>query len=297
MNTTVRFEYRHVDVFAARPLRGNGLTAFELHQPVPTALLQRITQEMRQFESIFLWSTGQANRWRARMFTMEEELAFAGHPVIGAACVLHERHAPAQDEFSLVLALPDKQVTVTSRRSAVDYRAEMDQGVAEFVSTVSTGAQAELLAAMNLQPADLAPGLPLQVVSTGLPYLIVPLRAGLERMRISHRHFEALLRPWGAKFAYAIDLDTLEGRTWDNDGRVEDIATGSAAGPAAAWLARHGIIPTGRPVVLHQGRFLGRPSELQVRVSGDTTLSVSVSGAVAFVGAGFLDLPAADLQA
>ncbi|MED5620433.1 PhzF family phenazine biosynthesis protein [Ideonella sp. BN130291] len=295
MNSTLRFDYRHVDVFAAQPLRGNGLTAFQLTQPVPTALLQRITQEMRQFESIFLWPTEQPQRWRARMFTMEEELGFAGHPVIGAACVLHEQHAPGQATLELELQLPAKQVTVTSRRNGSAYSAEMDQGEAEFVSTIGQAAQGELLGALNLQADDVAPGLPLQVVSTGLPYLIVPLRAGLDRTRIVHPQLESLLAPWGAKFAYAIDVDTLEGRTWDNDGRVEDIATGSAAGPAAAYLARHGRIPIGRRVALHQGRFLGRPSELHVLVSGGASLSVRVSGDVAFVGAGHLLLPASEL--
>jgi len=296
MNTTTCFDYRHVDVFAARPLCGNGLTVFELRQDVPTALLQRITQEMRQFESTFVWPTPDPQRWRARIFTMEEELGFAGHPVIGAACVLHERHAPEAQTLELVLELAAKNVTVTSRRSGSAYIAEMDQGRAEFISTIDAGAQAALLQALNLSPDDLADGLPMQVVSTGLPYLVVPLRAGLERMRIVQHGFEALLAPWGAKFAYAIDVAALEGRTWDNDGRVEDIATGSAAGPVAAYLAHHGVIGKNRPVVLHQGRFLGRPSELTVEVSGDNELSVHVSGAVAFTGRGHLELALGDLH-
>jgi PhzF family phenazine biosynthesis protein len=291
MNTTTRFDYRHVDVFAARPLCGNGLTVFELHHEVPGALLQRIAQEMRQFESTFVWRTADPQRWRARIFTMEEELGFAGHPVIGAACVLHERHAPQAQTLELVLELAAKNVTVTSRRNGPAYTAEMDQGRAEFISTIDASAQARLLQALALSPADLSDRLPMQVVSTGLPYLVVPVRAGLERARIVQHGFEALLAPWGAKFAYVIDVAALEGRTWDNDGRVEDIATGSAAGPVAAYLAHHGVIGKDRPVVLHQGRFLGRPSELTVLVSGDDGLSVRVSGAVAFVGRGHLELP------
>ncbi len=297
MNATYRFDYRHVDVFAARPLCGNGLTVFELREEVPTALLQRITQEMRQFESTFLWRTEDPRRWRARIFTMEEELGFAGHPVLGAACVLHERHAPDVDTLELVLELPAKNVSLVSRRRGAAYTAEMDQGRAEFISTLDDPADAApLLQAMNLTPADLVDGLPLQVVSTGLPYLVVPLRAGLERMRIVQRDFEAMLARRGAKFAYAIDVSSLEGRTWDNEGRVEDIATGSAAGPVAAYLARNRVIETHRDVVLHQGRFLDRPSELTVHVSGADELSVRVSGAVAFVGRGHLELPLGDLH-
>jgi PhzF family phenazine biosynthesis protein len=288
-----RFDYRRADVFSEQPLGGNGLTVFELRRSdVPAGLLLRIAQEMRQFESTFVWPTPDPQRWKGRIFTMEEELDFAGHPVIGAACVLHERHAPLADVLELVLELPARQVALTSRRCGLAYTAEMDQGRAEFLGTVPVEAQAELLAAMNLGAADLIDGLPMQVVSTGLPYLIVPLRAGLERMRIVQRGFEALLARCGAKFAYALQVPLLEGRSWDNDGRVEDIATGSAAGPAGAYLVRHGLVPNDGPIVLRQGRLLGRPSEMLVHVSGNASrLRVRVGGAVALVGGGYVDIP------
>jgi PhzF family phenazine biosynthesis protein len=293
---SLRLHYRHVDVFARRPLGGNGLTVFELSEELPTALLQRIAQEMRQFESIFVWRTADARRFRARIFTMEEELAFAGHPLLGAACVLHERDAPAENERPFVFELPGKRVQLTSRHGDAGWSAEMDQGRADFVSTLDADAAASLLAAMNLSPDDLAEGLPPQVVSTGLPYLIVPLRRGLDRLRIVERPFGPMLARWGAKFSYALDVGTLEARSLDNDGGIEDIATGSAAGPTGAYLAQHGLIAKDEPLVLRQGRFLGRPSELTVRVSGTDEGSVRVSGAVAFVGQGHLDLPRDDPQ-
>jgi predicted PhzF superfamily epimerase YddE/YHI9 len=90
----------------------------------------------------------------------------------------------------------------------------------------------------------------------------------LERAAIVQPGFEALLATIGAKFVYVLHVTTREGRTWDNDGRVEDVATGSAAGPAAAYLVRHGLASPNEEITLHQGRFLGRPSELRVRVEG-----------------------------
>ncbi len=84
-------EYHHVDVFAREPLSGNGLIVFPDAGALTTATMQRVTQEMRQFESIFLAATPEPHRVRARVFTMEEELPFAGHPALGAACALHER--------------------------------------------------------------------------------------------------------------------------------------------------------------------------------------------------------------
>ena len=134
------------------------------------------------------------------------------------------------------------------------------------------------------RPGQPHPALPMQVVSTGLPYLIVPVQAGLERARISHPGFEGLLSASGAKFVYVLDPDRPEGRTWDNAGRVEDVATGSAAGPAAGYLLHHGVRPAGEPILVHQGRFTGRPSTIEVRPGPDGRLWVG--GPVAPVAAG-----------
>jgi trans-2,3-dihydro-3-hydroxyanthranilate isomerase len=80
-------QYRHVDVFSDTPFSGNGLAVFVLKIELPTNVMQTVTQEMRQFESIFLTQKIVPNEFRARVFTMEEELDFAGHPTLGAACV------------------------------------------------------------------------------------------------------------------------------------------------------------------------------------------------------------------
>jgi trans-2,3-dihydro-3-hydroxyanthranilate isomerase len=138
--------------------------------------------------------------------------------------------------------------------------------------------------ALNLARGQLHPSLPMQVVSTGLPYLIVPVQAGLDRAAISDQGFEELLAASGAKFVYVLDPDRPEGRTWDNAGRVEDVATGSAAGPAAGYLLHHGVRPGGEPLVIHQGQFTGRPSTIEVRPDPDGRLWVG--GPVAPVAAG-----------
>ena len=144
----------------------------------------------------------------------------------------------------------------------------MDQGRPVFGATLDVEMVSRILAALNLEESDLYPGLPLEVVSTGLPYLLAPLADGLERAAIVQPGFEALLASVGAKFVYVLHLPTREGRTWDNDGRVEDVATGSAAGPSGAYLVRHGLASPNMEITLHQGRFLGRPSEMRVRVEG-----------------------------
>lgn len=280
-----------VDVFANEPLAGNGLSVFLLDEELPTTLMQRITQEMRQFETIFLRRLDRPFAFAARIFTMEEELVFAGHPVIGAAAWLHAEHFSAQETVPLELVLRDRTIRVTSRRDGALYFAQMDQGVATIELPIPVDQWSALLRALNLDSADLAPGLPLQVVSTGLPYLIVPIKSNLSQVRITAADFEALLATVGAKFAYIFDVERREGRTWDNAGRVEDIATGSAAGPTAAYLVWHGLASLGETQVLAQGRFLGRPSALHATVTGDAELRVQVGGRVCLVGGGALRLP------
>ncbi len=127
----------------------------------------------------------------ARIFTAEEELPFAGHPVIGAAAALHERFTAGEPARSWVFVIAGREITVRSRRTAVYYEAEMDQGS---------------------------------------PTLDPPL--GQQ---------DAAWFARALKFVYLFEPDKREGRSWDNTGAVEDVATGSAAGPAAAFLAAHGL--------------------------------------------------------
>lgn len=290
-------EYRHVDVFTREALSGNGLIVFPEADGLAPEIMQRITREMRQFESIFLAPTTEIHRVRARVFTMEEELPFAGHPVLGAACVLHERLyyvGDADERAEWTLELPVGPVQVSTTRREGWYEATMDQGKPQFGATLDAEIVSQILAALNLEESDLYPGLPLEVVSTGLPYLLVILASGLERAAIVRPGFEALLASVGAKFVYVLHLPTREGRTWDNDGRVEDVATGSAAGPVGAYLVRHGLASAGAEITLQQGRFLGRPSQMRVRVEGadgdaGEIAAVYVTGDVRMVARGVFE--------
>jgi trans-2,3-dihydro-3-hydroxyanthranilate isomerase len=280
-----------VDVFARQPLTGNGLSVFLLEDELPALAMQRITQEMRQFETIFLRPLKGKSRFQARIFTMEEELPFAGHPILGAAATLHAELFPAEAVSSFDFVTSERTIPATSHRNGDAYLAEMDQGAAVLENPIPASESGEFLMALNLSNSDLATGLPLQVVSTGLPYLIVPLRAGLERARIVTTDFESQLARVGARFVYVLDVERREGRTWDNAGRVEDIATGSAAGPAAAYLVTRHLAKPDEDILLTQGRFLDRPSELHVLVTGRPELKVTVRGQVCLVGKGNLTVP------
>ncbi|MGW8564783.1 PhzF family phenazine biosynthesis protein [Isoptericola sp. NPDC055881] len=285
--------YRHVDVFAERAYTGNSLAVFVDAPDLTTAQMLAITQELRHFETIFV-TDGEAREdgsteVRARVFDLAEELDFAGHPVLGAGCVLHER-AGATGPRRWTMRLPRRTVEVATRPTATGYHAELDQGPPELLATVPDDDRPEVAAALNLPVAVLA-DLPIQVVSTGLRYLVVPVVAGLAEARIVRDDFAELVGRYGAQFAYVLDVEAVEGRHWNNDGVLEDVATGSAAGCVGAYLARHGVVPTDTEFLLRQGRFAGRPSSLTVLPQGraDALHNVRVGGAVSMVARGSLD--------
>ena len=190
---------------------------------------------------------------------------------------------------SWAFVIAGREIAVRSRPTRGYYEAEMNQGSPALGSPLAGPDAARFAAALGLSPDDLH-RLPMQVVSTGLPYLIVPLAGGLDRARITVADFEERLASVGAKFVYVFDPARREGRSWDNAGAVEDVATGSAAGPAAAWLAAHGLAADDETIVINQGRFLGRPS--MIAVTPDSRGGLWVGGPVAPVARGVVDLPA-----
>jgi trans-2,3-dihydro-3-hydroxyanthranilate isomerase len=276
--------FRHVDVFSDAPYAGNGLIVVFGGVDEAAERLLAVAQELRQFETIFVGGTSDDGAVAARIFTVEEELAFAGHPVIGAAAALHERLAPTELERRWTFRIDGRSIPVTSARHGGYFAATMNQGKPSTPRVVAAERRAEVAAALGLRECDLLP-FPMQVISTGLPYLIVPVTPeGLERARVAVDDLALRLADVGASFVYVLDPVAPEGRTWDNAGRVEDVATGSAAGPAAAYLEQHGWASTAAGIALRQGRLVGRPSV--IRVEQTAAGELLVHGAVAPVATG-----------
>jgi len=284
--------YFHVDVFATGPMTGNGLAVFLDTDNWSAPVMLRVTQEMKQFESIFLSDISAAGA-TARVFTVEEELPFAGHPVLGATAVLHRVQAPRDEASSWIVRLPHGPVPVRTQKRDGHFVCEMNQGVPTFGPRIPTAALLPILERLGLGATDVVSGLQAQVISTGLPYLILPVTsAALPRVRIRGTEFEALLGTLAAKFVLVFDVGAKESRTWDNLGQVEDVATGSAAGPAAAYLLQYGLTDAQVPVEISQGRFAGRPSKLVV--TRDREGNLLVRGEVWPVARGALDFEPVD---
>ncbi|MEV1246387.1 PhzF family phenazine biosynthesis protein [Nonomuraea sp. NPDC050022] len=284
--------YHHVDVFSDRPFTGNSLAVFVDPPPLGESQMARLTQELRHFETIFVRTTDAPDVVHARVFDLMGELDFAGHPVLGAAAVLHERAGAAYgEERHWSFALGARNVDVTTRGyTAGQVSALLDQGRPELLPP--TVPREPVAAALGLTAADLDDTLPPEIISTGLRYLVVPVRDAdvLARARITHPDFEGFLGGLGAQYVYVLDADAIEGRHWNNDGVLEDVATGSAAGCVAAYLMRHGRARDGQELSLAQGRFTGRPSRIAITAYGrpDAVERVTVGGGVAMVATGTL---------
>lgn len=271
-------EYYHVDVFSKKPFAGNGLTVILSDREPDKEFMQKTAQELKQFETIFLIRK-EENVFRAIIFTVEEELDFAGHPILGAAAVLHERYFTNETSADIQLVLNQKMVQITSEKEAGSYRCCMNQGKAEFLGLLDTSRYNEYLEPLNLSMENLEEQYPLEVISTGLPYLVVPVKSGLEKAKILVEDYENQLQTIGAKFVYIFDINRLEGRTWDNLGKVEDVATGSAAGPVGAYLYKRKLYSPTESILLQQGRFLGRPSVIEISMQPESE-AVLITGYV-----------------
>jgi PhzF family phenazine biosynthesis protein len=276
-------------------MAGNGLAVVASGGPLAAETMLRIAQELRQFETIFLFEVTD-DEAEARIFTPEEELSFAGHPVLGAAAVLHTRSHPDVDQHVSTIRVGGRPLRVTTAaRDDGIIGAEMDQGRAILSPPLSHGVALRFGAALGLRPDQLREDVPSQVVSTGLPYLLLPVTTGgLAASHVAGADLASMLSGIGARFVYVLDPDRPEGRTWDNRGVTEDVATGSAAGPAAAYLVSHGLRPADKPFHVHQGRFVGRPSRIDVRQTADG--SIWVGGLVAPFSSGTIELAAVRLD-
>lgn len=289
----MNLKYYRADVFSNTPFSGNGLTVFPISKDMPKELMQVLTQEMRQFESIFYYQKD-LNTFRAFIFTMEEELDFAGHPILGLGAVLHDNILKGNKNNCIQIELNTKTVAIETLNRGSYYSVKMNQGIPEFNYRLDADHSKDFLLSLNLGVADKYEAVPLEVVSTGLPYLIVPVKStSLHKVKVVSDHLEGMLQKIGAKFFYVLDIENRRGRTWDNLGMVEDIATGSAAGPVGAYLVKHGFAGFNKQIRISQGEYVGRKSKLKTFVSGTNEVfcDTIVEGDVVIIGNGNILIP------
>ncbi|SNT07934.1 trans-2,3-dihydro-3-hydroxyanthranilate isomerase [Granulicella rosea] len=294
-------DYAQVGVFAERPLEGNMLAIFTDARGLSTAEMQAIARETNLSETTFILpDEGEQTSVRVRIFTTEEELPFAGHPTLGTASWLYLNHPTLAGADEIVLRLNVGPIPVRFRHPAPGERgvyATMRQNDPTFGMMHDPAAVAR---ALGLALDDLDRTKPIQTVSTGLPFCIVPL-VSLEaagRLHIPQGAAQAYLRGTDAKFFYTLTRadkasDKADWHCRMQFGNGEDPATGSASGCAISWLVRHGLAPSGETVVFEQGVEMQRPSRIEVRatVREWEVTDVFVSGRTIPVANGRLILP------
>jgi trans-2,3-dihydro-3-hydroxyanthranilate isomerase len=278
-----------IDVFSARPLEGNALAVVLDGRGLNDSEMQAIARETNLSETTFILprdaSTDRERGIRVRIFTVAEELPFAGHPTLGTAFVL--RGTSGASEIKLELNVGTVPVKFEDAAGQPSF-GEMTQIPPEFQSVHDPKAVAE---AVGLSPDDFDAELPLETVSTGLAYTIVPIRslATLQRLRIDPARAEKYLADHDGKFFYFVSRQTV-----DPDARLharmlfygsEDPATGSAAGCTAAWMVAHGVAQPDERVLIEQGIEMRRPSRIFVRASkiDNRVVNVRVGGNAAEV--------------
>jgi trans-2,3-dihydro-3-hydroxyanthranilate isomerase len=291
-------DFFFVDVFADGPLQGNPLTVVADAARLTDSVMQQIAREFNQSETTFVLPPTRAEaEWRLRAFTPAGHEAFGvGHHTLGAWWWLAESGALTLGDTGRRFIqevgtnlMPVNIVCASGRVTSV----EMSQLAPEMGATCRD--IPELAAALGLSTADLATDtLPAQVVSTGAPHLLVPLRdrAAVHRARPDFPRLGPLLRALDGEGCYLFTLDTVRpdaaahARFFNPTiGIVEDVATGTAAGPLACQLIAHGVVAGSRTLQIEQGHALGRPSLINVHVSGP---AVTVSGRCVVTGSGRL---------
>ncbi|MEX2275178.1 MAG: PhzF family phenazine biosynthesis protein [Actinomycetota bacterium] len=281
----MRVAFRLVDVFTDRPFAGNQLCVVPEPGPLDDATMQSLAREIGFSETTFVTETG-ADRYRMRIFTPDKELPFAGHPTLGTAYVMV---AEGRVSTPLIQTVTAGDVPVEIDLDAGGGR--MRQLPPEFGNEFD---DRDLVArASGLTADDLHPDLPMQVVSTGLGPLIVPIR-DLSTLRRAVRDqrlvAEACERAGGEElYLFAIERDgEVTARMFDPNLSIgEDPATGSAAGPLGAYLAARAVAGMPGRVRVQQGAQVDRPSVLEVEVHENAgQLAVFVGGSVQIVGEG-----------
>jgi trans-2,3-dihydro-3-hydroxyanthranilate isomerase len=295
--------YLLVDVFTGEPFGGNPLAVFVDGEQVPERLMQRIARELNLSETTFvLPPEDPANLCRLRIFTPLEELPMAGHPTVGSAFALAvEGRIAVPTTISIEEGVGIVPVEVEGEADRPT-GAVMVQPLPGFGPRFDD--PAAIAAMLSLEPADLAPGLPLEVISCGLPFLFVPLasRAAVERARLRLDLWEELLADFATPHLYLFSRETVgDGATVHARvfvpaaGVPEDPATGSASGPLGCYLVHHGLVAGGErvPIVCEQGYEIGRPSRIEVEISGDheAIREVRVGGGCVLIGEGRLRIP------
>lgn len=289
------FRFVQVDVFTRDIFGGNPLAVYPNAEGLSREEMQSIAREMNLSETTFVLTPSSSEAdFTVRIFTPVKEIPFAGHPVIGTCFVLAEegRLGPREGRRVARLKLGSGifpvEVTFLKRTPVM---VEMEQKLPQFLGAYGEVELMARLLSLPLEKLDLLKG-PAEVVSTGLPFLIIPLTSqkALSQVKINPSILEAVAQELDTSLVASFTMEGMRGNRIRArvfaplHGVPEDPATGSAAGCFGAYLIRHGLIEGGPTATLEieQGMEIRRPSMIQVEmtVQEGTIEKVRVGGSV-----------------
>ena len=288
-------QFYMVDVFAEGKYAGNQLAVFRGVETLSTEQMQRIAKEMNYSETTFIVSEIAENGgYPVRIFTPQQELPFAGHPTLGTAFILQQEVIRQPIEtVTLNLKVGHIPVTLSYQDQQIDLL-WMRQNPPTFGSQFDRETIAPIL---NLKVDELDDRYPIQDVSTGLPFIIVPLKKqrSLQRAKIDREKLFELIKNTEAQAILVFCPETYHAKNQlcvrvfvEGLGIPEDPATGSANGCLAGYLAQYdyfGDSPV--DVRVEQGYEMGRPSLLLLKAQKTgAKIEVSVGGHVVMVAKG-----------
>jgi trans-2,3-dihydro-3-hydroxyanthranilate isomerase len=260
-----KYRFVWLDVFARTPLEGNQLAVFPDAHGLTDAEMQSIARETHLSETTFVFPTNDSadhdQGFSTRIFAAFGEMPFAGHPTLGTAFVICQLKGLSEVALSLKVG----KIPVRFFSKDGHPFGEMVQKNPTIGRTHDAAAVAK---ALNVSPNDLDMAQPIQTVSTGVPFAIVPFKSldAIGRIHPNLAAMEEYLATTDAKFFYLVSRKAVDpsasmhARMFFSGG--EDPATGSAAGPAVAWAVLHGLVKPGRSIMIEQGVEVHRTSHI-----------------------------------
>ena len=281
-----KFSFVQLDVFTSRPLEGNQLAVFSDARGLSDEEMQKLARETNLSETTYILprdpDVERREGHKVRIFTVNEELPFAGHPTLGTAWYL--RQSSSSDE--IVLDLKAGKVPVRFEQRDGLLFGEMRQADPKFGQTHEHAAVATVL---GVPVTELDENLPIQTVSTGMPFTMVPFRslATLQKLNISWSQMAPYLASIGnPAFFYFVCRETVDRNATLHARMIfyngEDPATGSAAGCCTGWAVQHGVLAPEAQGLIEQGMETRRPSFIYIRAgkADNAVTNVRVGGNV-----------------
>ena len=291
----ITLEFVWIDVFARKRLEGNQLAVFTDARGLTDQQMQLIAREMGLSETTFVFPESPDKQAidgiHTRIFTTAEELPFAGHPTLGTAMVL--RGEKKIDK--IVLNLRVGKIPVRFSETGGKIFGEMTQADPTFGMIHD---KEKISRVLGIDVSDIDSNFPAQTVSTGNPFIIVPFKRlkTLQDLSPEWRTMQSYLEKSNARFFYMVSTEVVDPESILHARMIyyggEDPATGSAAGPAAAWMIRYGLLKPEVLAQIEQGIEILRPSQIFVRgsLNGSLPANIRVGGYCYEVARGRLNL-------